>query len=405
MKTIFVKLPFLFTCVYLNIVPMYTQSLSGKLNGDVKSYSNVYLAKINNPGFFYSGAEGIVIDSAGLNPDGTFEFPGFGSLDTAFVYRLNIAAKGEKPGQLIRDYTRNNYAFILNEKFQVYITGDIGSLFKTYQIQYSGIPSKSSSWLEHLRDAELDLFTLVETFVHELATLAGDSMSLEEAKFKLLSDMKNYFETRMQPLYEKIITESRDERLVSLALMEIEQLKRLSEHFEFYELYTVRKFTDIPRHPYIAWWDKMIQKQKDSFQAGSQAPDFKGWTPAGDSLSLYEMKGDLILIDFWASWCMPCRKENKETVLPLFNAYAGKGFNVFGVSSDDVEQSWLAAIKRDGLLWPQVNLSADSRPGIHKLYNVSGLPTTYLVDHTFKILAKDLRGLDLKLFVQDYFQK
>jgi hypothetical protein len=101
---------------------------------------------------------------------------------------------------------------------------------------------------------------------------------------------------------------------------------------------------------------------------------------------------------------MPCRKENKETVLPLFIAY-GKGFNVFGVSSDDVEQSWLAAIKRDGLLWPQVNLVAESRPNIHKLYNISGLPTTYLVDHTFKILAKDLRGLDLKLFVQEYFQK
>jgi hypothetical protein len=161
-------------------------------------------------------------------------------LDTAFVYRLNIAAKGEKPGQLIRDYTRNNYAFILNEKFPVYITGDIGSLFKTYQIQYSGIPSKSSSWLESLRDAELDLFTLVETFVHELATLPGDSMSVEEAKFKLLSDMKITLRPTCRLSTKKLSQNPVMKGWFLLALMEIEQLKRLSEHFEFYEQYTVR---------------------------------------------------------------------------------------------------------------------------------------------------------------------
>jgi peroxiredoxin len=129
---------------------------------------------------------------------------------------------------------------------------------------------------------------------------------------------------------------------------------------------------------------------------GSLAPDFTQNDVNGAPVRLSSFRGKYVLIDFWASWCGPCRQENPN-VVKMYNKYKGKNFTVLGVSLDKAEgkSAWLAAIKNDGLTWTQVsdlkfwgNLAAS-------LYGVQSIPQNFLIDPQGKIVAKGLRGDDL----------
>lgn len=139
-----------------------------------------------------------------------------------------------------------------------------------------------------------------------------------------------------------------------------------------------------------------IQTQKAT-ETGSVAPAFSGKTPDGKTLALNDIKGKVIIIDFWASWCGPCRRENPN-VVKLYKKYHKKGLEIIGVSLDKQtqEQRWKDAIKKDKLTWPQVsNLQGWNEP-IAKLYNVRSIPRTFILDENKKIIAKNLRGENLE---------
>jgi thiol-disulfide isomerase/thioredoxin len=128
---------------------------------------------------------------------------------------------------------------------------------------------------------------------------------------------------------------------------------------------------------------------------GNAAPDLSFPTPNGQMLSLSSLKGKVVLLDFWASWCKPCRMENPN-VVNLYNQYKDKGFTVYSVSLDNNKQKWVNAIEADGLAWP--NHVSDlggwnSMPAA--IYGVNSIPQTYLIGTDGTIIAKDLRGEDL----------
>lgn len=150
---------------------------------------------------------------------------------------------------------------------------------------------------------------------------------------------------------------------------------------------------------------KNITKMLDamtSVNIGSVAPDFSAPSPDGKMISLKESMGKVTLIDFWASWCGPCRKENPN-VVAMYNELHEKGLNIIGVSLDkegDVEK-WKEAIAKDGLTWNQIsNLKHWNEP-IALQYNVKSIPATFLLDASGKIVAKDLRGEALKAKVKE----
>nr|WP_294791217.1 TlpA disulfide reductase family protein [uncultured Mucilaginibacter sp.] len=130
---------------------------------------------------------------------------------------------------------------------------------------------------------------------------------------------------------------------------------------------------------------------------GSIAPDFTQNDAAGKPVSLSSFKGKYVLVDFWASWCGPCREENPNLV-KVYNKYKGRKFTVLGVSLDkpDARNRWLAAIKSDGLVWTQVSDLKFWDNAVAKLYNISGIPANFLLDPEGKIIARDLRGADLE---------
>jgi thiol-disulfide isomerase/thioredoxin len=116
----------------------------------------------------------------------------------------------------------------------------------------------------------------------------------------------------------------------------------------------------------------------------------------GKPVSLDSYKGKYVLIDFWASWCKPCREENPNLV-KAYEKYKSKGFNVLGVSIDGASQkaAWIAAIQKDGLSWTQVSDLKGAANEAAVLYGVESIPQNFLVDPNGKIIARNLRGAGL----------
>jgi peroxiredoxin len=129
---------------------------------------------------------------------------------------------------------------------------------------------------------------------------------------------------------------------------------------------------------------------------GAIAPDFTQNDVNGNPVKLSSFKGKYVLVDFWASWCGPCRQENPRLV-STYNKYKGKNFTVLGVSLDrpDGKADWLKAIKTDGLVWTQVSDLNYWSNQVAVLYFIGQIPSNFLLDPTGKIVARDLRGEDL----------
>ena len=133
----------------------------------------------------------------------------------------------------------------------------------------------------------------------------------------------------------------------------------------------------------------------ESTAIGQIAPNFTITTPEGESISLYDIKGKVKLIDFWASWCGPCRGETPH-VVEIYKEYHPKGLEIFGVSLDNNKEAWVKAIADDGLVWKHGSDLKGWQSAPAQLYSVSGIPHTVLLDENNKIIAKNLRGDELK---------
>jgi len=129
-------------------------------------------------------------------------------------------------------------------------------------------------------------------------------------------------------------------------------------------------------------------------ETGQPAPEFTMNDTTGKPISLSSLKGKVVLVDFWASWCGPCRAENPN-VVAAYKRFSSKGFTVFGVSLDTDKDKWLQAIAKDGLTWPHVSDLIGWDNAAAKQYGVMSIPASYLLDKEGKIIASNLRGEEL----------
>ncbi len=137
------------------------------------------------------------------------------------------------------------------------------------------------------------------------------------------------------------------------------------------------------------------QARKDVPGVGDLAPDFSLPDPDGKTVALSSLRGKYVLVDFWASWCGPCRAENPN-VVKAFNRFKEKNFTVLGVSLDKDKAAWLKAIQADGLNWPHISDLRQWNSVVVGLYHIEGIPYNVLLDPQGKIIAVGLRGEDLE---------
>jgi len=140
---------------------------------------------------------------------------------------------------------------------------------------------------------------------------------------------------------------------------------------------------------------KLEQSSMFTNEIGDTPDEFTGPTPDGDQLSLKSSLGKLTIIDFWASWCGPCRRENPN-VVRVYNKYHDKGLEIIGVSMDKSADKWKEAIEKDKLNWKHVSHLKSWQEPIAKPFGVRSIPSTFLLDENGVIIAKNLRGQDLE---------
>ena len=137
-------------------------------------------------------------------------------------------------------------------------------------------------------------------------------------------------------------------------------------------------------------------KSLTGLDLGMQFPEVALQNPDGETVALSELNAHLVLVDFWASYCMVCNEENCYYFKPLYNEFKDKGFEIYAVSADSSANSWMSAIQRDQLDWVQVSDLKGLESPIFDAFNVNSLPTNYLLDQEGRIIAKNINVDELE---------
>lgn len=152
-----------------------------------------------------------------------------------------------------------------------------------------------------------------------------------------------------------------------------------------------------------SWHLKLLVKKYENIKRlaiGSVAPDFSLPDPDGNLIQLSSFRGKYVFLDFWASWCQPCRMENPE-LIKVYDKYRVDGFEIIGVSFDKRRDYWLQAIEQDGLEWKHVSDLKYFDSEMIGLYNIVHVPTTILLDQQGKIIAKNIHSKELAIILEE----
>jgi thiol-disulfide isomerase/thioredoxin len=146
---------------------------------------------------------------------------------------------------------------------------------------------------------------------------------------------------------------------------------------------------------------ELLAKKKAQFLVGQQAPDFSIPDLEGKPATLSALKGRYVVVDFWASWCTPCRAANQK-IKPLYEKYKNKGFEMISISMDDKKELWANAVKKDHLPWIQVSeLTGIKDSAVAGKYSVTSLPTVFLLDKTGKVIAQNISEKELDAILEN----
>lgn len=309
------------------------------------------------------------LDSVKVEKDGEFELnvqiPEMG------FYRLS--------------FSPNNFIILaLDTVSEVKIEADANNLANSYTVK----GSRDSELLWELNNT-LKVSAQTRDSLEQIFKANQNSPDVESVRASL--EAKYMESVEKTQTYVREFIKKNPESIASLAA--IEQLNPQTD-FASYKVLHEGLTKAHPESPYVkAYSTRYAEMSKLS--EGSPAPDIIMNTPEGNSLSLSSLKGKIVLVDFWASWCKPCRMENPN-VVKLYNQYKDKGFEILGVSLDRDKEAWVKAIKEDNLTWKHVSDLGFWNSSVVKQYNISGIPFTVLVDREGNIIAKGLRGAALE---------
>jgi thiol-disulfide isomerase/thioredoxin len=353
--------------------------ISGKI--DNASGKTLYISEITGKGIE-------LIDSIKISDNGEFNYE-LESSEIKFIF-------------LKMDGKINNFiTLIVDATNKITITADANELAKTYKVRGSENSELAYQLNKKLIESSSKIDSLTQIYNFNKGKDGFDSL---EVKLN-----KSYEDVALQ--HRKYIIEFIDKNTSSLASIlalyqslnrnkvlnqdtDIEHFKKVSEALT--KKYPDSKHTKILNQNLLELSRAKSEKNFKNLNIaiGEIAPDITLPTPEGNKFSLSSLKGKIVLLDFWASWCGPCRNENPSLVA-AYKKYNSKGFEILQVSLDKTHADWVEAIKNDNLTWKHISDLMFWNSDAAKLYKVQSIPSNFLIDKDGKIIAKDLRGEDL----------
>ena len=327
----------------------------------------LYLEKLGS-------AKQVIIDSVILDENGNFEF-------TNYTPKIGFYR--------IKTNDKNFAMLVLDSADKVTITGSVKDLGNTFKVEGSPETTIFIEYNNLSKSRDIKLDSLNKAFQLLMETNKMDS--------KRMDSLSAIFETP----YNSIINQSnilmvdkitKNTNMYS-SIMAIQALDpdKYSDLYKSLDAGLSKKF---PNDKNVIMFHEVVERML-STNIGQFAPEISLPSPDGKEIALSSLKGKLVLIDFWASWCGPCRKE-MPNVVKIYSKFKNKGFEIYGVSLDQDKEKWMEAITKDGINWPQVSDLKYWDNVAAKIYNVQGIPYTVLIDKDGKIIAKNLRGQELE---------
>jgi len=347
-----------------------------ELKGRFKTFKGINKVELTEVSF-----EGVkTIDSTQIDEYGLFNFKGNGGTPHFYIIRYNNSS--------------TNIPVYLDSVTHVELIIDV----ENKEIPYTIKGDKNNEELQYffLRNNE-SYKEISETAKNFRSGAMSDSL-----KATYETTMQQLFEERAKKLQKLVSDRDPSAGALFCALYLVpppgqdqqQTMAILESYLKEFEIFYVdidrKHFGRFGNEPSFARIHKFVKAQS-STAIGTEMENFTLNNPDGKVISLKDFRGKYVLVDFWASWCRPCRAENPN-VLKAYSKYHNKGFEILGVSLDTDKTKWVAAIKADGLDWAHVCEMKAWDADIARKFNVSSIPFSVLVDKNGKIIAKNLRG-------------
>lgn len=372
-----------------------TQSVAG-LSGTIHLTSpwkaQLYLIQPRNFGEIASSFSGLVLDSARIDASGHFEFDRLPMGADTQLIQLCIQKTGNRfPNQLLdEDPALANYMPLICVKGQsIQIEAEADHFQASMVIQN---PSPENRALLQLRELRQHLFQQEQ---------AAFSPTAEEANLLAREDALLRFQ---QPLMA--FADSSAYLLPALVAARWVSPKSDYERVPEFLVHLCEKWRS--RYPQNNWTQQLCQlgnRESMPLLSGDMMPDYPLPMSGGDTVMLRSLLGKRVtIVDIWASWCMPCRHENRDVLAPLWAQYRNDGMQIIGYSIDSSPAAWKTAIAKDGADWPHAShLSGDETPFL-KTLRITTIPANFILDDKGVVIAKNLHGEALRAFLKDYLK-
>ena len=387
--------------IYLLLIPILISNCKAQEQSSITGKIVLHdgwkpMAYLIQPGHFNeiaSDFRGAVIDSAEIKHDGSFAFDPLTLSSEKTLLLVVIQKTGNRfPNHLMEDAPReaNYIPFVFRAGEEINLSADANNFQESCTFQH---PSIDNQTMVALRDIRIKAF----------ATFQDDQMGDSENDTLLLEKEGVYMAYAGQMMEFADTTSCLEAALVAIRWISPSgDYERMPEFFYG----QCQKWNDLnPDHPFAIQLCDAADKNKLPILIGDKFPDFELPLMDGDTLLLNQMTGNKItLVDIWASWCAPCRKENREVLLPLWNKYKEHGFQIIAYSIDNDQSSWIQAVHKDGATWKHAShLTGDATPFLEAM-RITTIPANFILDKDGKVIAKNLYGDALKDFVKARLQ-